>query len=347
MKTTLKPLSEQVVVLTGATSGIGLTTARAAAAAGAALVLAARNEDALNELASELRTQGARVEIVVADVGDEAQVQRIAEVAKEKFGGFDTWINNAGVGVYGTNEQIRREDMRRLFDTNFWGVVHGCMAALPTLKARGGALVTVGSITSDRSLPMQGIYGASKHAVKGFIDSLRTELEAAGAPVSVTLIKPGSIGTPFIRHAKNYMEVEPTYPGPVYAPEIVTDAILHAARHPVRDLYVGGGTRLMAAGAHHTPRLLDKAMEWLGIERQKSDIPASGDRDGNLYHPGADLNERAGTGRVRDHSYYMRAVSHPRTVMAIAAATGLLAAAAVGARRMGAGSRGAGARARR
>lgn len=333
MRTTLKPLPEQVLVLTGATSGIGLTTARTAASAGAKLVLAARNEAALSELAAELRGQGAQVETVVADVGDEAQVKRIATVAIEKFGGFDTWVNNAGVGMFGTNEQISREDMRRLFDTNFWGVVHGCLAAVPQLKARGGALITVGSITSDRSLPMQGIYGASKHAVKGFIDSLRMELEAEQAPVSVTLIKPAAIATPFIQHAKNYMEVEPNYPPPVYAPELVTDAILHAAQHPVRDLYVGGSARLMAAGAHHTPRLLDKAMEWLGIDQQKSSIPASRDRDGSLHQPGQDLTERAGTGKVREQSYYMKAVTHPRTVMALAAATGVIAAAALRARR--------------
>lgn len=333
MKNMLKPLREQVLVLTGATSGIGLNTARTAASEGAKLVLAARNAEALNELAGELRARGATVETVVADVCKEPDVQRIATVAREAFGGFDTWINNAGIGMFGTNEQASREDMRALFETNFWGVVHGCMTALPTLKSRGGALITVGSITSDRSLPMQGIYGASKHAVKGFIDSLRMELEAEGAPVSVSLIKPTSIDTPFIRHAKNYMEVEPTYPPPVYAPEVVTEAILYAAQHPVRDLYVGGSARLMAAGAHHTPRLLDKAMEWLGIDQQKSKTPATRDRDGSLYRPGADLEERAGMENVRERSYYIRAVTHPGTVMAVAAGTGMLVAAALRSRR--------------
>lgn len=333
MKHTLKPLREQVLVLTGATSGIGLNTARMAASQGARLVLAARNAEALDELARELRAHGAQVETVVADVGKEDDVQRIAAAALEKFGGFDTWVNNAGIGIFGANEEVSRADMRSLFETNFWGVVHGCMTALPQLKSRGGALITVGSITSDRSLPMQGIYGASKHAVKGFIDSLRMELEAAGAPVSVSLIKPTSIDTPFIRHAKNYMEVEPTYPPPVYAPEVVTEAILYAAQHPVRDLYVGGSARLMAAGAHHTPRLLDKAMEWLGIDQQKSTTPASRDRDGSLYRPGADLEERAGMEHVRERSYYMRAVTHPRMAMALAAGTGVLLAAALRARR--------------
>lgn len=329
----LKSVDQQVIVITGATSGIGLTTARAAAEAGARLVLAARNAEALATLQSELQARGTEVEIVTADVGKEEQVAAIAAAAQHRFGGFDTWVNNAGIGIYGTSEQVSRDDMRRLFDTNFWGVVHGCLAALPVLKSRGGALVTVGSITSDRAFPMQGIYGASKHAVKGFLDALRTELEADDAPVSVTLVKPTSIDTPFIRHAKNYMDAEPNYPPPVYAPEVVADCILYAASHPVRDLYAGGSARLIAAGAHHMPRVLDQLLAWTGIDQQKGSQPATRDRDGSLHAPRADLQQRAGTDKVWEHSWYTKAVLNPASTMAIAAGAGLLLAATMGARR--------------
>src|SRR5205823_2338774 len=133
---------------------------------------------------------------VAADVCQEADVQRISQAAQEKFGGFDTWINNAGVSIYGKLEQVPVEDMRKLFETNFWGLVYGSLEAAKYLKKKGGAIINVGSILSDVTAILQTIYSASKHAVKGFTDGLRMELEMDGAPVSVTLIQPASIDTP-------------------------------------------------------------------------------------------------------------------------------------------------------
>jgi short-subunit dehydrogenase len=167
MRVSLKPLSQQTVVITGATSGIGLVTARMAAQRGAALVLAARNEQALQQLTEELTHDGARAIFVGADVGDESQVRRIAQAALDHFGGFDTWINNAGISIFGRSEDVSLADGRRLFDTNFWGVVHGSRVAVEHLKRRGGALINVGSEVSDVAVPLQGLYSASKHAVKG------------------------------------------------------------------------------------------------------------------------------------------------------------------------------------
>lgn len=203
----LKALHDQVMVITGASSGIGLVTARRAAERGAKLVLAARNEQALQTLAAELQRGGTDAVYVVADVGKEADVERIAQRAWERFGGFDTWVNNAAVGIFGPIVEGQIEDYRRLFETNFWGVVYGSLTAVRHLRGRGGALINVGSAVGDRALPNQGLYSASKHAVKGFTDALRAELEAQGVPISVTLIKPGSIDTPFPQHAKNYMDL--------------------------------------------------------------------------------------------------------------------------------------------
>ena len=172
MKVHLKKLSEQVIVITGATSGIGLTTARRASDRGAKVVLVARNEDALKQLTYELAKQGGGVMYVVADVGIEEDMQRVAQAAVERFGGIDTWLNNAGISIFGRIEDVSLDDQRRLFQTNFWGVVHGSMVAVKYLKQRGGgAIINLGSEVSDRAVPLQGMYSASKHAVKGFTDA--------------------------------------------------------------------------------------------------------------------------------------------------------------------------------
>jgi NAD(P)-dependent dehydrogenase (short-subunit alcohol dehydrogenase family) len=271
----LKRLSDQVVVITGASSGIGLATARMAAGRGARLVLAGRNERAVAEVAAEIRAAGGEAVPVVADVGRAEDMRRIADAAIERFGTFDTWINNAGASVFGTIERTPLADHRRLFETNYWGVVHGSLAALEHLRTRGGALINIGSVLSDRAVPYQGAYCASKHAVKGFTDSLRMELEADGLPISVTLIKPTSIDTPFAEHAKSYMPSEPRLPPPVYAPELVAEAILHAAEHPVRDLYVGGAGRMLAA-TRWMPRLTDLVMERTMFGLQQTGRPVVG-----------------------------------------------------------------------
>lgn len=167
----LKPLGQQVVVITGASSGIGLATARMAARAGAKLVLSARSEQTLNSIAQGIRDSGGEAIACVADVGDRAQVETVAQAALERFGHIDTWINDAGVAIYGKLWVASEEDNRRLFDTNFWGVVNGSLAALPHLRSHGGALINVGSEVSDAFVPLQGMYTASKHAVKGFTDA--------------------------------------------------------------------------------------------------------------------------------------------------------------------------------
>src|SRR5215203_7446873 len=189
----LKKISEQTIVITGATSGIGLTTARMAAEQGAKLVLVARNEDALRELADEINSAGGRAIYHAADVAAEYELREAANKARSEFGGFDTWVNNAGGSVYGRIMDVPTEDLRRLFDTNVWGVVNGSRIAVENLRANGGALINVGSEVSDSPVPLQGMYSSSKHAVKGFTDSLRMKLEADGLPISVTLIKPTAI----------------------------------------------------------------------------------------------------------------------------------------------------------
>ncbi|SNS27478.1 Short-chain dehydrogenase [Noviherbaspirillum humi] len=323
----LKKLSEQVVVITGATSGIGLTTARMAAKRGARLVLSARNEDGLKQLTHELAKQGCEAAYAVADVGVESDVRRIAQVAVERFGGFDTWINNAGISIFGRSEDVPMEDQKRLFQTNFWGVVHGSMVAVEHLKQRGGALINLGSELSDVAVPLQGMYSASKHAVKGFTDALRMELADEGAPVSVTLIKPAGIDTMFLEHAKNFMDVEPKLPPPVYAPEVAADAILYAAENARRDIFVGAAAKLGSVGGQFAPRIFDQIGKRFLIPAQRSDMPATDRERNSLYQAGSELRERQGvTAPVLESSLYTKAVMNPKAMMTIWLGVAALAA---------------------
>jgi short-subunit dehydrogenase len=329
MNVQLKKLNEQVIVITGASSGIGLVTARMAAQRGARVVLAARNEEALRKLVDEIQAAGGEATFVDADVTQEEEVERIARAANERFGGFDTWVNNAGVSIYGRVLDVTIDDHRQLFETNYWGLVHGSRVAAEHLKQRGGgALINIGSVLSDRAIPLQGTYCASKHAVKGYTDALRMELEEEGAPISVTLIKPSAIDTPYREHAKNYLAVEPQNPPPVYAPETVAEAILHCAEHPERDVYVGGGGKALSSMGEHAPRLTDRVMQRTMFDLQQSDKPASASRREGLYYPSGELEERGGyDGHVAESSLYTKATLHPVIMGALLFGSGLALAA--------------------
>jgi len=272
------------MVITGASSGIGLATAQAAAKRGAKLVLAARSDRALGEIVRRLEAGGAEAIAVECDVSDREQVEGVARAALARFGRIDTWVNNAGVSVYGRLDEVSEADSRRVFETNFWGVYHGSLVALPHLKSRGGALINVGSEVSETVIPLQGIYSASKHAVKGFTDALRVEIQDVDrAPVAITLIQPTAVDTPYPQHAANYMEQEPKLPSPNIDPEKVATVILEAAEKPTRAVKVGLVAKVNTALAKVAPRLGEKlaAHEY---DRQQEDRPPI-DRAGALYRP--------------------------------------------------------------
>ena len=280
----LKPLDQQVIVITGASSGIGLATFQTAARQGASLVLAARSEDTSQEIVDQINASGGQALFVPCDVADRAQVERVAQETLARFGRIDTWVNNAGVAIYGRLDEVSDADSRRLFDVNFWGVVYGSLVALPHLKQNGGALINVGSEVSEAVAPLLGMYAASKHAVKGFTDALRVEIqEVDNAPVSITLIQPTATDTPFPQHGKNYQDKEAKLPTPMIDPQAVADAILDAAVNPTRAKKVGTMAKLNTAAAKYTPALGEK-MAAKQIDRQHYDERPR-DPDGALHKP--------------------------------------------------------------
>lgn len=294
MSASLKPLDQQVIVVTGASSGIGLCTVKLAAERGARLVLVARSAVTLQGLAAQIADAGGEAIHVVADVGDRERMLFVAREAIARFGRIDTWINNAGVSIFGRLDEVGEADSRRLFDTNFWGVVNGSLAALPHLKANGGALVNVGSEVSEAVVPLQGMYSASKHAVKGFTDALRVEIEEVEkAPVSITLIQPAAVDTPYPQHAKNYMDREPKLPPPLIDPEEVAEAILQAATDGGRDIKVGVMSVVNTTIARLVPGLGDKLSAQRVDSQQEATSPSH--PEGTLYEPGI-------TGLIHGHA---------------------------------------------
>ncbi|MRX74082.1 SDR family NAD(P)-dependent oxidoreductase [Bacillus lacus] len=318
----LKKLHEQVVVITGASSGIGLATARMAAARGAKVVAAARNEDALKQLVDELRSKGCQAVYVVADVGIEEDVMEIADTAEREFGGFDTWVNNAAVSIYGNAMDVKIADMRHMFETNFWGVVYGTRIAVKHFKDRGvpGALINIGSLFGDRGTVVQSTYASAKFALHGWTESIRMELEKEKAPVSVTLIHPGRIDTPYNEHAVSYLEKQPAHVGMMYTPEVVAEAILFAAEHPKRDIFVGGQAKFLATFGRLAPRLMDKWIQLTMYRTQHDDRPSKPREESALYDPGYGMHERGtNSGWVRDKSLYVEATKRPvATALALA-----------------------------
>jgi short-subunit dehydrogenase len=324
----LKPLSEQVMVIVGASSGIGLATARRAAAQGASVVLAARNSEALDEVVVAIRNKGGAATALALDISEEGAAERLLAHALEHFGRVDSWVNDAAVALYARLDHVSMAEHRQVFDVGYFGLVEASMVAARHLAQQGGALINVGSVLSNRAIPLQGPYCAMKAAVMQFTDTLRMELEEAGAPVSVTLIKPAGIDTMYPEHARNKLDRPARLPQPIYDAELVAKAICFAAANKRRTLIVGGGGLALTALAPALPRLADKGMELLGTESsQTSDIPPAPGTNDNLFEPRAD-------GRVegnqepfkRRSSLFLEAQMHP---LATAAVLGSVAAGAL------------------
>ena len=326
----LKPLNEQTIVITGASSGIGLATAHMAAERGANVVLVARNQDALREAADEINAKGGKAVFIAADMADEGAPHRIADVAEQAFGGFDTWVNNAAVAMFARLDETTMNEHRQIFDIGYFGLANASLFAARRLRKKGGgAIVNVGSVLSERAVPIQGAYSAMKHAVQGFTEALRMELEMEGAPVSVTLIKPHGIHTPYPEHARDKLQDHAAVPPIVYDPQLVAQAICFAAEHPKRSMIVGGQGVVMTKLAGMFPRATDKIMERFFAEDAQSteESPPAGVKD-NLFEARRDGRIESDQDQyVRRRSFTLKAQMHP---VATAAMVGGAAVAAAG-----------------
>ena len=266
-------LSDSVVVITGASSGIGRATALAFAREGAAVVVAARRKAPLDSLVEECRAQGASAVAVPTDVTDERAVRDLARRPLETFGRLDVWVNNAGVGALGDFEALPAHVFRHVVETDFFGYVHGARAAVAHFRTQGGGvLVNVASMVGKMAMPYYTPYVASKFAVVGFSETLREELIGSG--IDVVTIMPAAIDTPFFQHSANYTGRALKPPRPVYDPEDVADAIVRAAQRPRRERFVGTAARAMHLLHTLAPGLYERAARIMTDRDHFQTVPA-------------------------------------------------------------------------
>ncbi|MGX1515980.1 SDR family oxidoreductase [Streptomyces collinus] len=328
----------EVVVVTGATGGVGRATARAFGARGASVALLARGEHALGRVAEEVEEAGGRALPLVVDVADAEAVDAAATRVEEEFGPIDVWVNAAFSTVFAPVAQIRPEELRRATEVTYFGFVHGTQAALRRMTPRDrGTIVQVGSALAERSVPLQAVYCGAKHAIQGFTESLRCELLHDRSGVRVTMVQMPGLNTPQFSWVLTRLPRHPRPVAPVYQPEVAARAVLHAADHPERRMYwVGGSTVATLLGQKFAPGLLDRYLARTGYDGQQTDRPVDPSRPVNLWKPPDDTApDDYGAHGIFDDEAHPRSVqfwiSRNRRPLALATAvTGAVAAALAG-----------------
>jgi NAD(P)-dependent dehydrogenase (short-subunit alcohol dehydrogenase family) len=276
----------EVVVITGASAGVGRATARAFALRGARLGLFARGRAGLEAAAAEVNAAGGRALVVPLDIADAAAVDSAAARVEQALGPIDIWINNAMVSVFSPVHEMRVEEYRRVIDATYLGYVHGTLAALRRMRPRDrGVIVQVGSALAYRSIPLQSAYCAAKHAVQGFTDSLRCELAHDRSRVRVTSVHLPALNTPQFTWVKSRLARRPRPVPPIFQPEVAARAILHAAHHGPRELLVGLPTFLAVFGQRLVPGLAERYLARMGYDVQQYDGPDDPARLTNLWEP--------------------------------------------------------------
>jgi NAD(P)-dependent dehydrogenase (short-subunit alcohol dehydrogenase family) len=295
-----KPVREQVVVVTGASYGLGRAIARVAGRRGAKLVLAARTKQALDAAVAEVESAGSEALAVETDVADLDQVRGLVSRALDRFGRIDTFVANAIVTVYAEADRLEADELRRVMDVNFLGSVHGYWAALPELRRSRGTFVQVASALSYRGIPLQAAYCASKAALRAFFESARVELRKEEAGVDVCVILPGAINTPQFDRDRQKLGYQPRPIPPIYQPEPFAEAIVRCFERPVRELPLGWGAQKLLWGQKLSPRAGDLILLRNGWKDQHTDDPKPVDSPDNLFEtlPG----DPGARGRFSDES---------------------------------------------
>jgi len=303
-----RPLHEQVVVITGASSGIGRETALLFGEQQASVVLAARNETALRDVAQQIEQRGGRAHVVVTDVSEYEQVERLVQEAVNHFGRIDTWVNNAAVAVYGLVEDQTLHDIERTIQVDLMGQIYGMKAVLPQMiQQEEGTIINVSSIEGRRAIPFHSAYAAAKHGVNAFSDTLRMEMERHHPGIKVTVVMPASVNTPFFDHARSRMGARPKPMPPVYEPRDVAEAIVSSAVTPQRDVYVGSMAKTLSTLHAFSPALVDRMLTTGGaaFKLQQDDEPV--DQHGNLDEPAMGVGSSTGRWSGQSHhSVYTR-----------------------------------------
>ena len=276
----------EIVVVTGASAGVGRATVREFARHGAWLGLIARDRGRLEAARREVEATGGRALVLSTDVADDDQVEEAAESVERHLGPIDVWINNAMVSVLSPALQMTAEEFRRVTDVTYLGYVYGTLAALRRMQPRNrGVIVQVGSALAYRAIPLQSAYCGAKHAVQGFTESLRSELIHDGSRVHLTTVHLPAVNTPQFSWIKSRMPRHPQPVPPIYQPEAVARAIYWAAHHRRREVSVGWPTVQAIMGEKFIPGLLDHYLAWVGYEAQQTGQAVAPDRPHNLFEP--------------------------------------------------------------
>jgi NAD(P)-dependent dehydrogenase (short-subunit alcohol dehydrogenase family) len=284
------------VLITGASSGIGAAAALAFAQAGADVALLARSGDGLERVAGEVRAQGSRALVLAADVTDQEAMEAAVGRTEAELGGLDVLVSNAGATVFGDFAEVAKEDFDRTVEVTFTGAVNVIRAALPALERRRGTIIAVGSIMTKVPLPTFSSYTASKHALLGFVNSLRVELAAAGSPVTISMVHPAAVDTPLWDHTSTAGGWLPRRPPDLYKPEVIADAVVACAVRPRHDVHVGSEATIVVAGWTLARPVAERALTL--VHRLYTSGRERADGRGALWE-GVGTGEARGTGRGR------------------------------------------------
>ena len=327
----------QVVVVTGASAGVGRAVAHAFAERGAAVALLARGVHGLNEAAREVEERGGVALALPVDVADAAQVEAAAATVEERFGHIDVWVNNAMATVFAPALEVTPQEFQRATEVTYLGTVHGTMAALRRMVPRDqGAVVQVGSALAYRAIPLQSAYCGSKFAIRGFTDSVRTELLHRRSRVWISMVQLPAVNTPQFGWCRTKLPNHPQPVPPIFQPEVPARAVVWAAQHRRREVTVGASALKAILAQKVAPRLADVYLARTGFKSQQiADMPVAADRPDNLFEPVPDQAATHGMfdDRASDRTLELWATTHRGLIAGAVGAAGLAAAAVLGRRR--------------